>query len=465
VSSLYGSDAMGGVVQILSGSSDGGALRLEGGEDGYGRLGGSWSGELGRTRLDVAGHSRRGDGSADNDFYDSDEVMTRLRWQVGQQASLGLLARYSQSEIGIPVASGTPTPHRTQEADGLQLAIPFEADFGKWHVTASLSHLDAGLVFLDPEAVFSRSETDAERLRLRSVATYRVDETLWIAGGGDWENERVTNDTNFGLNLEDEARDNYSVFGEMQKIWGRVRLDLGARQDEDEYFGGALSPRAGLVVDASDTLQVFASYGEGFRAPSLGELFFPFFGNVDLEPEESRTWETGLRLTSGAWRLELAAFASEFRNLIDSDPLTFTAINVGEAETRGLEVAVSGRRGIVSGSAQVTLLSTEDLATGESLLRRPDTSGSVVVTVRPEPFSATLVTRYVGRRDDLDPLTFSRAVNDSYLVADLAVSWKASQSLLPYARLQNIADEEYQEVLGFPAPGRTFIVGLEVGFR
>jgi outer membrane cobalamin receptor len=161
----------------------------------------------------------------------------------------------------------------------------------------------------------------------------------------------------------------------------------------------------------------------------------------------------------------MAAFTSEFRNLIDSDPLNFTAINVGEAETEGLELAVSGRRGIVSGSAQLTLLTTEDLATGESLLRRPETSGSVVVTVRPEPFSATLVTRYVGERDDLDPLTFLRAVNDSYFVADLAVSWRVSPSLLPYARLKNIADEEYQEVLGFPAPGRTFIVGLEVGIR
>jgi vitamin B12 transporter len=464
-SSLYGSDAMGGVVQILTGSSHGGALRLEGGEDSYGRLGGSWSGDVGRARIDIAGHSRRGDGAADNDFYDSDEATARLGWQVGRQASLGLMARYSQSEIGIPVASGTPTPRRTQEADALHLAIPFEADFGNWHLTASLSHLDAGLVFLDPEAVFSRSETDAERLRLRSVATYRANETLSISAGGDWENERVTNDTNFGLNLDDEARDNYSVFGEMQKTWGRLRLDLGARQDEDEFFGGALSPRAGLLFEASDGVQVFANYGEGFRAPSLGELFFPFFGNVDLEPEESRTWEAGLRFTSGAWRFEMAAFTSEFRNLIDSDPLNFTAINVGEAETEGLELAVSGRRGIVSGSAQLTLLTTEDLATGESLLRRPETSGSVVVTVRPEPFSATLVTRYVGERDDLDPLTFLRAVNDSYFVADLAVSWRVSPSLLPYARLKNIADEEYQEVLGFPAPGRTFIVGLEVGIR
>jgi vitamin B12 transporter len=120
---------------------------------------------------------------------------------------------------------------------------------------------------------------------------------------------------------------------------------------------------------------------------------------------------------------------------------------------------------MVFGSAQMTLLRTEDLATGESLLRRPDIGGSVVLTVKPSSFSTTLVARYVGERDDLDPLTFLRAVNDAYFTADLAVSWQASPTLLPYARLQNIADERYQEVLGFPAPGRTLIVGLEMGIR
>jgi vitamin B12 transporter len=297
------------------------------------------------------------------------------------------------------------------------------------------------------------------------VATYRVDETLWISAGGDWENEQVTNDTNFGLNLDAESRSNYSVFGEMRKSWGRLKIDLGARQDEDQYFGGALSPRLGVVVEASEAVQLFASYGEGFRAPSLGELFFPFFGNAALEPEESRSLEAGLRLSAGDWRVDLAVFSNEFRNLIDSDPLTFTAINVGEAETQGLEAAVTWRRGMVIASAHLTLLNTEDLATGESLLRRPDRSGGIVLTVRPEPFSVTLVARYVGERDDLDPLTFSRAVNDAYVVADLALSWRASATLRPYARLQNIADESYQEVLGFPAPGRTLVVGLEMRTR
>lgn len=462
-STIYGSDAMGGVVQILSGSLDGGAARLEGGGDGYGRVGFAWGGDLGRTRVDVAGHTRQGDGRAKNDFFDGDDVMASLDWKLGSASSLGLLARAARSEIGIPVASGTATPLRRQESDIRQLAVPFEVDLGRWHVEASLSSVEADLVFVDPDAVFSRSETDAERLRLRSVASYEVNEGFWLAAGGDWEKEEVTNDTNFGLNLEAESRQNYSFFGELQKQWGRVRVDLGVRRDEDEFFGGESSPRAGLVVNVGRMMQFFVTYGEGFRAPSLGELFFPFFGNPSLEPEESESWEAGLRFGHRDWNLNLALFTNEYKNLIDSDPVTFTAVNIGKAETRGVEVEVVFRRGILNARGYLTLLDTEDLASGEELLRRPERSGGLVVTVKPGPFSATLVARYVGDRDDLDPVSFARAVNRSYFVADLALTWEATSSLAPYARVQNVANQSYEEVLGFPAPDRTLIVGLEVG--
>ena len=152
-------------------------------------------------------------------------------------------------------------------------------------------------------------------------------------------------------------------------------------------------------------------------------------------------------------------------NLIDSDPVTFTAVNVGRAEIRGAEVEVGYRRGILDARANMTWLDTEDLATGEELLRRPAESASVLVSLTPDRFLVTLATRWVGERDDLDPLSFARARNDDYWVADAAVTWQASGRLAPFARIENLSDESYEEVLGFPAPGRTLIAGLEVGIR
>ena len=245
-SALYGSDAIGGVVQVLSGG-DGGAARVEAGENSYGRLGLSWGGDLGRARIDVAGHTRSGDGAAENDFYDGSDAMARIGWAVGRDASLGLLARVVSSEVGIPVASGTPTPRRRQESDALQVALPFEVRMGDWRLEGSLAQVEADLLFVDPDAVFSRSETDARRLTAHTVATWRRGEDLWLAFGGDWSEEEVSDSSNFGPNLESESRRTWAAFGELQKVWGRLRLDVGARRDDDEYYGSATSPRVGVV--------------------------------------------------------------------------------------------------------------------------------------------------------------------------------------------------------------------------
>jgi vitamin B12 transporter len=461
-SSLYGSEAMGGVVQVFSARQDGGDLRLEGGSDSYGRLGVAWGAEIGSTQVDFSGHIRRGDGAAENDFYDGQSMMTRVAWAPGRDTQLGLIARFTDSEVGIPVASGVETPQRRQESDSVQLAVPFEAALGRWQISAAVTTLQSDFRFSDPDASFSLNRTDAERMGVRGVASYRAKGDFWFAFGADWDEDEVSNESNFGVALEGESRSNYSLFGEVQKAWGPVRLDLGVRQDEDQFFGGEMSPRIGVLADVSRSVQVFANYGEAFRAPSLGELFFPFFGNPDLEPETSESAEVGVRFDTERWGGQLAYFDNEFDNLIDTDPLTFTAINVGQAETSGLEVEVEYRYGMTQIRLNANFLDTEDVATGETLLRRPEESGSVWVAVRPGELTLSLTGRYVGERQDLDPLTFLRADNDEFFVGDLAATWQASSTVAPYVRIGNLLDEQYEEVLGFPSPGRSLVVGMEV---
>ena len=112
-----------------------------------------------------------------------------------------------------------------------------------------------------------------------------------------------------------------------------------------------------------------------------------------------------------------------------------------------------------------TYLETEDLDTGESLLRRPGESSNLVLTYGPERWSVTGTGRYVGDRDDIDPITFERQINESYLRFDLAGKWHATEWLAPYVRLENLTDEQYQEALGFPAPGLTLIGGVSLSYN
>ena len=99
------------------------------------------------------------------------------------------------------------------------------------------------------------------------------------------------------------------------------------------------------------------------------------------------------------------------------------------------------------------------------LLRRPRESSNLVVAYIPNDWSTSLTGIYVGDREDVDPITFQRLVNEAYFRLDVAARWRPGTRLAPYARIENLLGEEYQPALGFPAPGRTFVVGVATSFR
>ncbi|MFP5288770.1 MAG: TonB-dependent receptor domain-containing protein, partial [Thermoanaerobaculia bacterium] len=232
----------------------------------------------------------------------------------------------------------------------------------------------------------------------------------------------------------------------------------------NDVFGAETSLRAGAVLSLSGSTRLRASYGEAFRAPSLGELFFPFFGNPDLQPETRESWELGLEHEAGGWRFALTGFENHLRNLIDFDPVTFVSINIGRARSRGIEGEVGVKRGIFGALLTGTYQEAEDQDTGLALLRRPEESASLVLTAKPGDWAFNLEGRYVGDRPDLDESTFSRRENPAYTRVDVAVRWRALSWLAPYARVENVTDEEYEQVLLYPAPGRTLIGGVALEF-
>lgn len=464
-SALYGSNAVGGVVQVFTGSQQGGTVRLEGGENGYGRAGVAAGADVGAVRFDVTGHIQQGDGELRNSFFDSEEVVARTLWTMRPGVELGLLVRGNDSDSGIPLSSGQPTPRRSIAWRESEVAIPFRAKSGPWEVEAQLSRTSFDSAFRDPDSQFGPvSDTESEGLRGRTVVTWRAGDRLWIAGGSEIERLEVTDSSSFGINLDGARQRTWAAFGQASWGVGPLRLDAGVRRDDNDVYGAETSFRAGGVVDLGGGFRTRASYGESFRAPSLGELYFPFYGNPDLQPETGETWEVGIERERNGWRFALVGFETRQTNLIDSHPVTFTAVNIGRAESRGVEAELGFTRGIFAARLDGTWLDTENLDTGEALLRRPEESANLVLTARPAAWTFNLETRYVGERPDLDEATFTRAINPSYLRVDLAGQWKATGHLSPYARVENVADEEYQAVLGYPSPGRTWIGGLAVEF-
>ncbi len=464
-SALYGSNALGGVVQVFTGSRQGGTVRLEGGENGYGRAGVAAGADLGPVRLDVTGHVRRGDGELPNSFFDSDELLARSLWSIRPGVQLGLLVRGNDASSGIPQSGGQPTPRRTIDWKEREIAVPFRAALGTWEVEAQLSQTLFDSAFRDPDSLFNQaSDTESEGLRGRTVVTWRPDESFWVAAGSEVERLEVTDSSSFGINLDGARQRTWAAFGQASWGVGPVRLDLGLRRDDNDVYGAKTSLRAGAVAALGGGFRARASYGEAFRAPSLGELYFPFYGNPELRPETGATWEVGIEREANGWRFALVGFQTRQRNLIDSHPVTFTAVNIGRAESQGVEAEVSFTRGIYSLRLDGTRLTTENLDTGRPLLRRPEESAHFVLTARPDAWTLNFEARWVGDRPDLDESTFTTATNPSYLRLDLAAQWQVREHFAPYARVENAADEEYEAVLGYPSPGRTWIGGLAVVF-
>lgn len=466
-SSLYGGDAVGGVVQVLSAPRRGADLQLEGGENGYLRGQVSAATQLGSTKVEVAGHLRRGDGQAENDFFDGEALMARADWEMQPGMSLGLLVRAADADTGIPYNGGAPSPERQISWQERLVAVPFRADLGDWRVQAQVSGLTYDNQFRDPGDPFgfTASDTDSESLRARAVASYQLKEGSWLAVGSEWDKARVSDSSTFGTNLNGESQQTLALFGEAFYRIGQVTLDAGVRQDDNDVYGSKTSPRLGMQWAVTDSTRLRASWGQAFSPPSIGELYFPVSGNPELEPETSESLELGLEQRLGGWVLGVTGFRNDLSNLIEFDFATYRNVNVGRARTQGVELEAGYRKDRWGLRWNGTYLETEDLGTGQVLLRRPRESTNLVVGYSPPNWSASLTGLYVGDREDVDPITFQRTVNEAYFRVDVAARWRPGTRLAPYARIENVLGEDYQPALGFPAPGRIFVIGLATSFR
>ena len=469
-SALYGSSAMGGVVQVLTAARSGVGALVEVGQRDHRRVALSGGGTAGPLEATVTGHWREGRGGLGNDHYDGREASARLRWPAATGAfDAALLARWNDSDTGVPFVGLTPSPERQIAWEELECGLPLTAVRGPWELAGSASQVHYDNTFRDPADPFgfTAGDTEARSDRARLLGTRRLAGRGWWAAGGEWERHTVTDSSNFGPNLDAARQRTRAAFAQLHLEGPRWGLDAGVRRDENDVFGAATSPRLGAVFAVTERLRLRASYGESFRSPSLGELYYPFFGNPELEPERGRSAEVAVELGGGQlggnpWRLDVVAFDNRQEDLIDFPLASPGFVNVGRARSRGVELTAGVRRGIVDLRLDGTWLDAEDRDTGAPLRLRPEHSAHFVAVVRPPRLDLSLTASWIGERPDSDPLTFAPATNPAYTTLDLGVRFRAASWLTPYLRLENALDERYEPALGFPAPGRLVVAGVRL---
>lgn len=501
-SPLYGSSAMGGVIQILTRRGEGPpapTVMFEGGTHGafQGTLGlaGStgalaYTVALARRETDGVSAATAGSGHAERDGQRVGALSGRLEWRPAAALVLGLSVRASNADTDRDQEGpGGDDPNAVTEADEVALRVEGRIATwgGRWEGTISASLADH-----DRE---SRDEIDERHPLDRSRGTF--DGRRWKV---DWQNELALGEAQrltFGVETEREtaattfASDGEfgpfeSVFPEASArttgafVQHHARLGqaffvtVGARVDDHSRFGSAATLRVTPTLHIETTgTRVKASYGTGFKAPTLFQLFDPQFGNDGLEPEESDGWDAGLEqdLAAGRVRVGATAFATGFENLVGFEfPEGFR--NVSAAATRGVEAWASMFPGAgIRLNGSYSFNDTEDESGGEDhgkpLLRRPRHQASLDLGVPAgERGQIALGVRLMGEREDRDFSVFpaERVTLDGYSLVRVAASWDLTETMRLFGRIENLLDEEYEEARHFGTEGRAVFVGVQTEF-
>jgi vitamin B12 transporter len=469
-SALWGSDAVGGVINMIPlrrSSGFGGRLFAEGGQENWQRY--EVTAGYASSGFDIlaSGYRRSTDGQLDNSDVTGQQGLVTTGFSWGRDSRVGFVYQDVRSEIGIPfVTPGTPTPNRRQDTTQQLMAIPLRWTLAKWwKLDVVASRTEREIDFVDPDDPWGYTEgttlADTDQARLSNHHTLGRHTISW---GGEWREDTVTEVNTFGTSLDDVKEQTVGAFAQDNwQVHRNFRLLFGVRWDDTDSWGSRTSGRLDFGWRLADTFELRGGYGQAYRAPALGELYAPFGGNPELEPEDSNSGEIGVVYTplNGHSRWQLNVFTTDIDNLIQYDYVTMQNQNIGNATINGAEfVWEQGAFEILRWYLQATYLYTKG-DDDESLLRRPQYSLAWTINGDiGEDWSGDTTIRWVGARDDVDPVTFERVENDSYYVVDVAVAWKAWQKLAVTGRVLNLFDQDYQEVVGYPAPGRRFMVGL-----
>lgn len=474
---LYGSSAIGGVINIITNRASVGSSKsvsLEAGSHGTQHYKGnvSWGSENISTSntvsyFDTDGISAAASdrGNPEDDSYENISLSSRNDLSFSGDGKASLSLRYSDAETELDgfdfLVGAVDDPNFVQETDSLSAALLVSKPINDYLTpSVELGFSEQDLKGIDPDTVFNNFDIESQTL---SVVSKLDLEPSWggvLTLGHSYEDREGRNVGSF-----DERRDVNSFFLQKQYSWNeRVFLTAGLRHDDDSDFGNETTYRTTLAVLCNETGTRFhASYGTGFKAPSFNELFFPGFGNPDLDAETSWGYDVGIEksFANSSAVLDVTYFQSKVDDLIAFDVNTFLAENIAEAESKGIETTLDfNLLDWLSANVAYTYTKSEDRSTGAILPRRPRHRGSFNLLANPiEDFETTLSFLLVNSRRDSNG-----AKMDNYERVDLTFSYLLSDNLKPFVRIENLFDEDYEEIPGYGTLGFSAYAGIQANF-
>jgi len=497
-STLYGSDALGGVINIVTRRGSGrsqGEVAIEGGS--YATFteraavrGGTdaFDYSLGISRVDSGGISAAdaGDGNSEHDRYGLSAFSARIDGRPSDVVALSVTARYEggRSDIDNGGGAGADDPNRRVRNENLftrgQAALELLNGMLEqtWGVGYSAQRFDDDN---DPDPGHPndrlRSNYDGDRIKFDVQNNLRLADDAQVILGLETEEEQgssgyrsVSDFGPFDSFLAERTARTSGVYGQLLLSLGDgFSSSFGLRVDDHDEFGSEVTWRVAPTYTFADIgTKVSATVGTGYKAPSLFQLYSEY-GFTDLEPEESLSLDASIeQAVSDEVSVGVTWYRNDFDNLITFDPDTFIFANIAAATTQGVETFIAAELGEeLSARASYTYLDSEDQSTNAALLRRARHKAALDIRFDPrDRLTLTVSGVLTGVRDDNDFSTFptARITLPSYVTVNLAGEYGITEATTFFARVDNIFDRDYQDVLGYGALGAAGYVGLKVLF-
>ncbi len=456
-STLYGSDAIGGVINIITKDGRdgfGGSAYLEGGSFGTARgaaslYGGDqqFSGRLSVSAVTTNGFSSadEANGNTEDDGFDNITLSSKVRFEPVTNLNFEAVARYQDSEnefdgfsFGIGPVDGDEIG-KTEELSLAGFATHTMLD-GVLENRLSITYLRNAQVNLTNGA--PSFDAVGTRVAYEYQAMVKPIEQLSIIVGAELDDQESVVTVGFGGNQEIRTVSGYGLI--QVTPFPFVTINTGIRHDDTDTFGAETTFSASSAVEIPQTGTIFrGSYAEGFRAPTAGELGF----NPSLFAEFSDGWDVSVEqgFFDGRFKLQATYFDQKIDDLIAFDLAAFTFVNVQEFSSKGVEISTNAKiADWLSVFAAYTYVDAVNLSTTLAAGNQPKHRFNVELDMRPTP-KLTLSASINVNGSEID----GAETLDSFTVVTLRAAYEINDSFEVFTRVGNVLDADYQDNFGY----------------
>ncbi|RII37891.1 TonB-dependent receptor [Pseudooceanicola sediminis] len=472
-SALYGSEAIAGVINITTNQATepglSQSIATEYGSYNTTKLAynlsylgarGSFATTLSHIRTDGFSTADENDGNTEADGHEATRLSFSGDYQLTDTVTVGGAAFWATSESEYDEYSGGPvdglTHDETSEKDQLGLR--------------AFARVDAGAVQHEFSAQYYQNDRLSSGTNSYGAFAYPYFGQRWSLGyHGQTELSVATLTFGADATRESYKNDGDSGANDMLGLWAQADWHLAdewelvtvLRHDDHSTFGGTTTGRVSLAWLPDPDLTLRAAVGTGFRAPSPYELYASYYGNPDLQPETSTSYELGIEKRLGAGSFNATLFRTEITDLIGYDRATYAYTQTeGTSWMQGLELSAKSQLSDrIAVSAAYTWTDSRDAKTGDRLARVPlhDIALRLNADLTPEISGALSVRHVAGLNDSTGSLP-------DYTTADVSVRYAISDESDVYLRIENLLDEQYQTARGYGTSDRAVYFGLRSSF-